>query len=106
MDLFPETTFRLEVADVSPDLGAPTHTNGFWRESWPQPWSSDGSPLKLGWRSTPSSVIPRNSIRADSFGSTHTVSFFRSGFAVGRVRRTRPQVALARPEVGPGRRVG
>ena len=28
--------------------------------------SSDTNPLKLGWRSMPSSVIPRNSIRAES----------------------------------------
>ena len=45
------------------------------------------SPLKLGWRSMPSSVTPRNSIRAEIFGLTHTVSFLRSGFAVGGVRR-------------------
>jgi len=40
------------------------------------------------WRypvSRPSaSVIPRNSIRAESFGSTHTVSFLRSGFVLFR----------------------
>jgi hypothetical protein len=41
------------------------------------------NPLKLGWRSMPSSVTPRNSIRADSFGSTQTVSLVRSGLAVG-----------------------
>lgn len=35
----------------------------------------------------PSSVTPRNSMRADSFGSTQTVSLLRRGFAVGSLRR-------------------
>jgi hypothetical protein len=29
LDLFPETTFQLDVADVTPDLSAPMHSDWF-----------------------------------------------------------------------------